>query len=194
MGRYYKGTLRDEQEHMKARWTAKKNGRDLEEEISAAKEAERLEVQALLKKLSKPAWGDAQPTSPMPNTLPKCAFCRIEVANCNKRTGEIKACNDCKKKTVTLKKYGLSLKDYAQMLRDQYGCCAICNRELKKPCVDHCHEFSHVRGILCTQCNTGIGCFGDNDDTMRNAINYVNLNALTRKWYVQRASYPEIDT
>lgn len=40
--------------------------------------------------------------------------------------------------------------------------------------VDHCHDGGHIRGILCGQCNTGLGMFKDNIASLKNAIKYLN--------------------
>lgn len=59
-----------------------------------------------------------------------------------------------------LKTYGLSLDDYARLLKGQNGKCAFCGKktfDLKtgRPlAVDHCHETQRIRGLLCCRCNT----------------------------------------
>jgi hypothetical protein len=35
--------------------------------------------------------------------------------------------------------------------------CQICNVELTKKCIDHCHSTNKVRGVLCNNCNTALG-------------------------------------
>ena len=62
----------------------------------------------------------------------------------------------------TLKhKYGITIEDYEQMLADQGGGCAICGTDTPGGGgtfhVDHCHESGKVRGVLCNNCNLGIG-------------------------------------
>ena len=57
--------------------------------------------------------------------------------------------------------YGLSKKEYLNLLKDQLGCCAICGRSQEelsgKLCVDHNHETQRVRGLLCKKCNVAVG-------------------------------------
>jgi len=70
-------------------------------------------------------------------------------------------------KNSILKKYGLSLEKYNQMLADQNNQCAICKNEFelekntsninKLPCVDHCHQTNKVRALLCRRCNIVLG-------------------------------------
>lgn len=66
--------------------------------------------------------------------------------------------------------------DFDSMLESQGGACAICRT--KEPggrnwCVDHCHDSGKVRGILCLECNAGLGKFKDNPDFLRRAIEYL---------------------
>jgi DNA-directed RNA polymerase subunit RPC12/RpoP len=56
--------------------------------------------------------------------------------------------------------------------------CAICGDDLKeRPSKHthayHCHLTKTPRGILCTQCNTGIGLLKDDPDRLRKAIEYL---------------------
>lgn len=74
-------------------------------------------------------------------------------------------------------KYGISLKEYNDMLLNQNGVCAICkNKNLPnsgKLAVDHDHENGKVRGLLCIQCNRGLGMFYDNIKYLSSAIEYL---------------------
>jgi hypothetical protein len=58
------------------------------------------------------------------------------------------------------------------MILQQRGVCAIC-RTRKALHVDHDHATGRVRGILCFNCNRGIGKFGDDPALLRNAIAYI---------------------
>lgn len=75
-------------------------------------------------------------------------------------------------------KYGISLEEYNDKLIKQNHKCAICgvdeieqNRNL---CVDHNHKTGKVRDLLCSPCNTGLGMFKENIDTLIQAISYLN--------------------
>lgn len=63
--------------------------------------------------------------------------------------------------------YGLSDKQYHDMLDTQQDCCAACGREfryenkLDAPHVDHCHKKGNVRGLLCGNCNSALGYLKD---------------------------------
>jgi hypothetical protein len=72
------------------------------------------------------------------------------------------------------RKYGISLQDYDAMLAQQHAACAICRRTFDgTPCVDHCHATRVVRGLLCSPCNQGLGCFDDDIDRMQAAADYL---------------------
>jgi len=70
-----------------------------------------------------------------------------------------------------LKKYGLTHQEYDQLLRNQEWKCAICGGEPEA--VDHDHETGVVRGLLCIECNAGIGLFADSRDRLHSAIRYL---------------------
>lgn len=78
------------------------------------------------------------------------------------------------------RRYGLSATEYDRRLAEQDGCCAICRRHaelLGKPlAVDHDHTTREIRGLLCDDCNLGLGKFRDRIDLLEEAIAYL-LNA-----------------
>ena len=71
------------------------------------------------------------------------------------------------------KKYNLSVENFEQLIVLQGNKCAICNIEMIKPNVDHCHSTGIVRGLLCTTCNTGLGQFKDSIDLLEIAVKYL---------------------
>lgn len=87
------------------------------------------------------------------------------------------------------KSFGLTLRDYEDMLIAQRGCCAICNRRerMKRKgkdvalAVDHCHATGDIRGLLCTMCNKGLGQFEDNIESLQNAIAYLAKHKEAKK-------------
>ena len=75
-------------------------------------------------------------------------------------------------------KYGINLSDYNLLLKKQNSLCAICNKTSdKKLCVDHNHKTGSIRGLLCKECNFGLGNFKDNIAIFESAINYLNNGA-----------------
>ena len=71
------------------------------------------------------------------------------------------------------REFGVSKEQFAEMIISQCGRCAICNKPMQRPCVDHCHDTKKVRGLLCMQCNSGIGQFGDSIQLVREALSYL---------------------
>lgn len=72
--------------------------------------------------------------------------------------------------------YGLTEAEYGAMWAGQRGLCAICNKKLKSggsTHIDHCHDTGIVRGLLCRECNIGLGYFRDSPETLREAAKYV---------------------
>lgn len=80
--------------------------------------------------------------------------------------------------------FGLSEADYFALIVKQGAVCAICGRKgshARKSgrqsgtylAVDHCHDSERVRGLLCTNCNTGLGMFKDSADLLRLAAAYL---------------------
>ena len=76
-----------------------------------------------------------------------------------------------------MRKYGISLEDYNQMFSMQQGCCAICgvhqSEQEHRLHVDHDHATGRVRGLLCNNCNRGIGHLKDSPDILHSAIAYL---------------------
>lgn len=74
--------------------------------------------------------------------------------------------------------YGISYDRYLVLLERQGGKCAVCRTENPGPkrnyfCVDHCHTTGVVRGLLCDNCNLGIGKLRDDPDILRKAADYL---------------------
>ena len=59
----------------------------------------------------------------------------------------------------------------------QGGKCAICGRKRRRLCVDHCHTRGHLRGLLCSGCNSGMGFFGDSPPLLLRAALYLMATA-----------------
>lgn len=77
--------------------------------------------------------------------------------------------------------YGVKAEDYEKMLSRQNGCCAVCGDKSNKPLViDHCHTSGAVRGLLCGNCNTGIGMFRDDAALLQKAISYLDRVEILR--------------
>ncbi len=73
--------------------------------------------------------------------------------------------------------FGISYSEYLTMLEAQDGKCAICGTtdtgKRKAFAVDHCHNTGKIRGLLCSNCNTGIGNLRDDIELLERAIEYL---------------------
>lgn len=78
------------------------------------------------------------------------------------------------KEYILKKEYNLTQEQYNMFYIQQKGRCKICNKNSNKTLnVDHCHISSKVRGLLCWNCNIGLGYFKDSIKNLENAINYL---------------------
>lgn len=55
--------------------------------------------------------------------------------------------------------HGMTYEIFLNELEKQNNKCKICNKQMEKPQVDHCHKTGKYRGILCIPCNNGLGIF-----------------------------------
>jgi len=73
-------------------------------------------------------------------------------------------------------RYGLSAARYDALMDQQGGRCAVCGGPPTgqgRLHVDHDHATSLVRGLLCHDCNTGIGSLKDDLSILRAAVAYL---------------------
>jgi hypothetical protein len=98
-----------------------------------------------------------------------------------KRTGPSIKRNPLKQRFYRIKyKYGLSPQDYQRLIEKQHSKCAGCGIDLKslrldQTHVDHCHDTSIVRGILCGSCNRALGLMQDDPVRLQGLTNYAKL-------------------
>jgi hypothetical protein len=80
-------------------------------------------------------------------------------------------------KRYSITKYGITIKQYQDLLDKQLHKCYICKIETKKNgrrlCIDHDHINGKVRGLLCNLCNSILGYAKDNIEILQNAIKYL---------------------
>lgn len=81
--------------------------------------------------------------------------------------------------------YGLTIDEYDTMLLEQNSSCAICETttptgKWKVFAVDHDHTTGDVRGLLCNECNRGIGLLKDNASLLRKAADYLDSYDKTK--------------
>ena len=120
----------------------------------------------------------------------RCADCRQYKTldefprNKNSKDGRHSYCKPCHnargKETYTrlyggtrhyhlLRRYGISAADVDDLVKRQGGVCPLCGRENPEH-VDHDHDTGRVRGVLCFNCNGGLGQFRD---SLENAVSYL---------------------
>ena len=92
--------------------------------------------------------------------------------------GYSNTCKTCDRERMYKSNYGLTISDYDALLAKQNNCCDICllhvSQHNKHLHVDHDHSTGEVRGLLCENCNRGIGLFQDDTVILENAIKYLN--------------------
>jgi hypothetical protein len=80
------------------------------------------------------------------------------------------------------RKYGITYTEFKELEIKQEYRCAICgvvptrasNRLHDGFHIDHCHVSGRVRGLLCSNCNTGIGMLKDSETILQSAIKYLH--------------------
>lgn len=95
------------------------------------------------------------------------------------RENNRKALSDGERK----RRFGITSEQYVDLFNSQNGACAICKNpetatrlgKVKALSVDHCHKTGVIRGLLCSDCNTGIGKLKDDIKILRSAIQYLTI-------------------
>ena len=104
------------------------------------------------------------------------------------RRGVCKECSLIYRNTVgknkqLRKRYGLNIKEYNELFEKQHGSCAICGRHQSELtvslAVDHCHDSGSIRGLLCYNCNMGLGRFKDSKELLIQALSYLTSREQT---------------
>ena len=79
------------------------------------------------------------------------------------------------------RKYGWTVDDFQTQLEAQGGACAICRDTVPGGHnywhVDHDHSTGKVRGILCHNCNLGVGNAADDPKRLRAMARYLRAHA-----------------
>ena len=104
----------------------------------------------------------------------RCTPCRAQhhQATKHKRPKQTKE----QKRRYLMSSYGLTKDEFDAMLKKQNNCCAICGSSdwgKPSPSIDHCHTTGKVRGLLCNNCNRGLGLLKDSTEVIKNAIKYL---------------------
>jgi hypothetical protein len=110
-----------------------------------------------------------------------CRYCKKELTldnfSADKRNtnGRYRICKLCRSETRNVSR--ISQDDYNALLEAQNYSCAICGLPAEESArglnVDHSHYTHKIRGLLCVQCNLGLGYFKDNVQRLKAAIEYL---------------------
>lgn len=86
---------------------------------------------------------------------------------------------DAYRRHYVKKRYGVSLEEY-EKLTGETKKCQLCGRGPdgkgrtgQRLHIDHCHETGKIRGVLCRECNVGLGMFRDDVKVMQRALKYL---------------------
>ena len=132
--------------------------------------------------------------------MKECSRCKKELPfSCfhkrsERKSGHVSACKECAIKPYTTEKqarqrsyklmanFGMTVEQYDDLLIAQGNVCAICTKPetsrsgagvIKRLAVDHNHSTGKVRGLLCENCNRGLGLFKEDEGIMQSAISYL---------------------
>lgn len=101
------------------------------------------------------------------------------------RRDRYRANRDCEWASHLKRMYGMTADEYAAILREQGGVCAVCGKTPEENgrylAVDHDHSCCPgkrscgkcVRGLLCIACNRGIGYLQDSTELLHAAVVYL---------------------
>lgn len=82
--------------------------------------------------------------------------------------------------------YGISEEEFNKLVLHQYGKCGICDCT-SNLVIDHCHHTMVIRGILCRQCNSGLGMLGDSINGLIKSMLYLNTMPAQQVLYGRKA-------
>jgi hypothetical protein len=112
-------------------------------------------------------------------------WCKKCIVEARKERGR-PAAEPVHRRKYKLQEYGITPAQYDELFAEQGGRCAICGTE-KMPwepsvgvkgrgaflTVDHDHVTGSVRGLLCANCNVGLGQFRDDAASLLAAVDYL---------------------
>lgn len=109
-----------------------------------------------------------------------CSQCLTKRADPDRKLCRV--CCDQKRRTradYLRNTYNMTTDKHDAILAAQNGLCAICGAAKSyRLHIDHCHNSREIRGLLCINCNNGLGRFQDNPTILRAAATYLeNFNA-----------------
>lgn len=116
-------------------------------------------------------------------TIKRCRTCNLDKPHSDfgkhkdRKLGLADSCKLCRNQKAVLERHNITQAEKQSMLKAQDFKCAICQIHQNKLkinlAVDHCHKTGKIRGLLCSDCNLGLGKFEDNPETIASAIKYL---------------------
>lgn len=117
---------------------------------------------------------------------------------CTNEDGRRRYSPQKERKRMLRRRYGMTPKQYDQMLADQGGLCKICKRsetrrnnkgEITPLHVDHCHRTGDVRSLLCNNCNIALGMVGEDPELIKAFLAYAEW-CQTREPNIKIIQFP----
>ena len=92
-------------------------------------------------------------------------------------------CDPCRYKSQRASRYNITVAEIEALIKETGNRCGICRvhaEDIKHSAfsynplvIDHNHNTGKVRGLLCPNCNVGLGHFKDSPEYLSLAINYL---------------------
>lgn len=97
-------------------------------------------------------------------------------------------CKSCQADDKRCRRYGVTRDWYLAKLEEQGHCCAICGVHIDNYTygskqvfsIDHDHMSGKPRGLLCNNCNIGLGCFQDDPKIIAKSARYLRKHRELR--------------
>ncbi|WP_196755066.1 endonuclease VII domain-containing protein [Burkholderia anthina] len=118
--------------------------------------------------------------------LRHCFTCRTWKARTQftvdrQRPGGLAArCRECMSDASSASRYGISVEELRAFRVANDHRCQICGAT-DILYIDHCHKTGKLRGLLCPNCNSGIGHFRENPELFIVAIHYLNMHRASKR-------------
>ena len=97
-----------------------------------------------------------------------CSSCLVKLDG--PRENKTHFCKTCLRRNIRKTWYSLSESDALRLEAVQM--CEICKSK-SRLCIDHCHKTGAVRGVICNQCNLGLGQARDSVNILQSCIAYL---------------------